>query len=296
LLVTILALAVMMATGCRQRVIRSEETRNPSDALIFESGRGAMSELGLPLFDGFEGDSVASFWLPGNYGSGRYEAGAVSISRSYARTGRGSVRITIKEGDIEQINDDGVRLERAELDSGLHPFLRRDVWVGFSFLLPPDFPVVDNRLVIAQWKQEGFSPGPLVAQRYRNGEHYLTVRVSKSSPGETKRFTLPPVVLGRWNDMIYHVRFSPEADGCIEVWMNGVQVVSQAGRTSFEDGGDKFYHKIGLYRDRWQEPMTIYFDNYTLSDSFKAVDPSRFDPVLDGVEQSAAPNGTLCRR
>ncbi len=42
-------------------------------------------------FDGFEGDSVASFWRPGNAGDGRYAPGAVAVSADYARTGIGPV-------------------------------------------------------------------------------------------------------------------------------------------------------------------------------------------------------------
>ena len=44
-----------------------------------------------------------------------------------------------------------------------------------------------------------------------------------------------------------------------------------------EAGADRFYNKVGLYRDRWKEPMTMYLDNYTLGDSFEGVDPSTFD-------------------
>jgi hypothetical protein len=47
-------------------------------------------------FDGFEGDSVASFWRPGNAGDGRYAPGAVAISADYARTGTKSVRIIVR--------------------------------------------------------------------------------------------------------------------------------------------------------------------------------------------------------
>src|SRR5437763_16205709 len=59
------------------------------------------------LFDGFEGETVARFWLPGNYGSGLYVPGAVVISRDYARSGTRSVRMTVKEGDIRQPGGDG---------------------------------------------------------------------------------------------------------------------------------------------------------------------------------------------
>ncbi len=228
-------------------------------------------------FDGFEGDSVASFWRPGDAGDGRYAPGAVAVSTDYARTGTKSVRITVRESDIEQIGDDGKQTERAELDSGKHAFVGRDVWYGFSFVIPPGFPVIDNRLVIAQWKQYGVSGSPLVAERYRNGKHDLTIRLADSAWGRRKNYTLPEIEFGRWNDMVYHIRFSRGEDGLVEVWMNGSRVVTYKGLTAFKEGEDNIYNKIGLYRDRWKELMTIYFDNYTLADSFAAVDPAQFD-------------------
>ena len=228
-------------------------------------------------FDGFEGDSVASFWRPGNAGDGRYAPGAVAVSADYARTGTKSVRITVREGDIEQTGDDGKQTERAELDSGRHAFVGHDVWYGFSFLIPPGFPVVDNRLVIAQWKQYGVSGSPLVGERYRDGKHDLTIRLPDSAWGRRKNYTLPEIQFGRWNDMVYHIRFSRGEDGLVEVWMNGSRTVTYKGATAFKEGEDNIYNKFGLYRDRWKEPMTIYFDNYTLADSFGAVDPARFD-------------------
>jgi hypothetical protein len=50
-----------------------------------------------------------------------------------------------------------------------------------------------------------------------------------------------------------------------------------AGPTASKSAADRFYHKVGLYRDRWKQPMTMYVDNYTLGESFEAVDPARFD-------------------
>jgi hypothetical protein len=218
---------------------------------------------------------VAPFWRAGDAGSGRYAPGAVGVTSEYARSGKQSVRITVREGDVEQQGDDGEANERAELDSGKVPFPGRDLWYGFSVLVPPRFPVIDTRLVVAQWKQEGLKGGPLVAQRYRSGKHHLTVRDWATPEGDRKHFPLPPIVPGRWVDMVYHLRLSA-ADGLVEVWADGVRVVSHEGPTAPE-GGSHVYNKIGLYRDRMREPMTIYFDNYTVGDGFAAVDPSRFD-------------------
>jgi hypothetical protein len=195
------------------------------------------------------------------------------------RSGKACVKITVKEGDVEQVGDDGMKTERAELDSGKHRFVGRDVWYGFSFLVPEGFPVVDNRLVIAQWKQGGVHGGPLIAQRFRAGRHYLTVRVPGDDDGDDERFRLPAIKFGTWNDMVYHARFSAGADGLVEVWMNGKRVVRRKGANCFKDGENRVYNKFGLYRDRWKDPMTIYFDDYTLGESFEAVDPARFDRV-----------------
>jgi hypothetical protein len=230
-----------------------------------------------PLFDGFEADSIADFWQSGSYGSGRYAPGAVVVSRDHARSGHSSVRITVEEGDVEQRSDDGRASERAELDSGKYALRSHEIWYGFSFLIPVGFPVIDNRLVIAQWKQNKAAP-PLVAQRFRKGQHYVTVNRPESLDSDNPlRYALPDIEFGAWNDMVYHFRYSSAQDGLVEIWMNGDKIVSHHGPTAVPDGPNQFYNKIGLYRDRWKHPMTIYFDNYTMGRGFLSVDPSRFD-------------------
>ena len=166
------------------------------------------------------------------------------------------------------------------MDSGERPLLGRDVWYGFSFLIPPGFPIVDTRLVISQWKQSGLEGSPLVAQRFRNGRHYVTLRDLETLGRWREEVDLPPIVPGRWNDMVYHLRFAADSSGLVEVWMNGQRVVRSTGAIASPRGKDRFYHKVGLYRDRMAEPMTIYIDNYAIGESFEDVDPAR--PSTDG--------------
>ena len=35
--------------------------------------------------------------------------------------------------------------------------------------------------------------------------------------------------------------------------------------------------KLGLYRDKMPQPMTLYVDNYAIGQALADVDPSRFD-------------------
>ena len=194
-----------------------------------------------------------------------------------ARSGRRSARITLREGDVRQVTDSGKQNERAELDSGKHPLLDQDVWVGFSFLVPEAFPIVDVRLVLNQWKQSGLAGSPVVAQRYREGRNTITIRDLRTRGEWRETVELEPIEPELWNDMVFHVRFATDASGLIEVWRSGERVAHISGPTASAGGKPFFYHKLGLYRDRMAEPMTVYVDEYTLGGSFEEVDPARFD-------------------
>jgi hypothetical protein len=236
---------------------------------------GCSPDLPPVLSDDFEGPALATFWLPGSYGSGRYAPGAVTISSERAYSGTSSAEITVRDGDIDQDGGDGAHTERAELDSGAHALYGEDAWCRFAFLLPSGFPIVDNRLVIAQWKQKGVA-SPLVAQRFRAGRHYASIW---SSGAEAIKHELPPLEVERWHEMVYHIKFSDESTGLVDIWMDGVLVMSWRGQTASPDARNAFYHKIGLYRDHWADPMTIFFDDYVLSATAIQIDvlPSHGD-------------------
>lgn len=243
-------LAAVAVAGCHP----------PQRAGLTRPRHQSISRQPIPkLSDDFEGKKIADFWLAGNFGSGRYASGAVILSGAYARSGKQSVEITVHEGDIDAGGDDSTRVERAELDSGHFALRGREVWYGFSVLIPVGFPIVDDRLVISQCKQSDVSR-PIVGQRYSNGEHTLTIE----SQGRKKKYHLPDIRIGRWMDMLYHIRYSAGSDGLVEVWADGAKVVSYSGPAADPNAKDAFYNKIGLYRDRLKQPMTIYFDNYTL--------------------------------
>lgn len=219
----------------------------------------------VTLTDDFEGGQLADFWVSGDAGSGRYVPEAVSFTDQYHRSGAHCVRLSLEEGFIRQDGGDGHFTERTELDSRKHPFLNQEVWYRFSLLLPAQFPIIDNRLVISQMKQNGLEEGPLIAQRLRNGQHYLTIRDLTHEITEQHRFNLPELTKESWHDFIFQIRYSDQQDGYVNVWMDGTQVISFTGKTAYEKADNRFYHKIGLYRDQCPDPMTIYFDDYLLT-------------------------------
>lgn len=243
-----------------------------SGAADRQAGNAAATGQIPRLVDSFESGSIEKFWLPGDYGSGRFVPGAIQVSDKFARSGKQSVQITVREGNVEAAGGGGTVVERSELDSGHFTLMGQETWYGFSVLVPKDFPIVDTRLVISQCKQTDASR-PLIAQRFRDGKHTLTVE----SHGKKREFRLPDLPLGKWADFVCRARYSTGADGAVEFWMNGKKVASYSGPVAEEAGKNAFYHKIGLYRDRMKQPMTIYFDNYAVGDSYESVDPARFE-------------------
>ena len=194
-LMTTLGWVAALTTGCSRPPPFATGRAGVAEPPVYSSAQ-PRERVRLPLVDGFEGDSLGSFWLPGNYGTGSHEPGAVVISKDYARSGTRSARITVKKGDVGARGDDGQRVERAELDSGHYPLLGQDVWYGFSFLLPPGFPIVRTRLVIASCKQSDAEGSPLIGQRFSSGKHSVTIRAPGVS-GIGKSYPLPDIELGR---------------------------------------------------------------------------------------------------
>jgi len=236
--------------------------------MSFVVGCKEKTETKIMLTDDFENGHLADFWRPGDKGSGRFEKGAISITDQFHRSGKHCIKLLLKEGYIRQDGGDGNFTERTELDSRTHSFLYQKVWYKFSILIPKDFPVIDNRLVISQVKHAVLfgNPFQLYAQRFRNGQHYLTVYDMTSNKKEQAiRYELPELTKEKWHDFIFQIYYSDTADGYINMWMDGKKVAFFCGSTASKKGRNQFYHKIGMYRDQCPEPMTIYIDNYVLT-------------------------------
>jgi len=257
------AVAALIGIGLLVPPLACDRSSSPAGAGV----TGATTTAAAPrssepcplLADDFEGERLAAFWLAPDYGDGLYVPGAVKTSARFARRGKQSIEVTVREGDIEQAGDAGTRVERADLDSGHFPLMGCEAWYAFSVLVPPEFPVVDTRLVFGTCKQTDVGR-PIMAQRYQNGRHTLTVE----SHGRKKTFPLPPIRPGQWMDVVYHLRYMADDSGIVEVWIDGKQEVAYTGPTAEADHRNAFYHKVGLYRDRMKQPMTIYFDDYRM--------------------------------
>ena len=210
----------------------------------------------IGIMDGFEDDQISLLWTPCGEQYARWECGHIFPQKEIVRSGNYAANITIQPGDIAE--DDG-ETERDELDSRPWFIGDRDLWFGFSFFLPINFPIVNDRLVIGQWKQSNAGDKhPIIAQRFINGNWYYTLEVGET-PIEFN--DIGNLTLGVWHDMIYNIRFSPYIEkGYFKAWHNGSLIIDYSGRTSYAYMSQRFYNKFGIYRDAWNSSWTIFFD------------------------------------
>ena len=217
--------------------------------------------------DDFEERDLSSVWV-----SARMAPGALSFQGEVVHNGQRAAQITLRSRDrFEAATDEGPGNERdGRMEApSIWSRMGRSYEYAFSLYLPRDFPIVETRLVIAQWKQlcewTRCRPGnPVVAIRYLGGVLYVTRR---NDDGQVKLYQSRGEMRGRWLDFRFVIRFSQGEDGSIDGWMNGEPIVRYRGVTAYRAarGYPKhglFYFKMGLYRDLMKEPMTIYLDDF----------------------------------
>jgi hypothetical protein len=225
----------------------------------------------LNVADGFEGASLSSIWA-----TDRFEAGAVQMESVVVRAGKQALAVTVRSRDEFEAGQNGnADSERAELRevNGLVSRQDRAYEYEFSMYFPKDFPVVPVRLVIAQWKQYCNGEGkpcsddsPVLALRYIGGVLMVTQDIAHEQHVLYKE---KAEFRGRWLDFRVRSRFTPEATGRQQVWLNGRQLVDFHGATAdAEDAAtgyskpSVFFFKMGLYRNVMREPMMVYIDEY----------------------------------
>jgi hypothetical protein len=220
------------------------------------------------VYDGFETDSLSNVWT-----NDKFIPGALRFQSDYVRSGSKAAMLTLRSGD--QIEEEkGSILERAELKEAKRLIsMENSVYeYSFSIFLPPDFPIVPTRLVIAQWKQDCKSDNcdpdnPVIALRYVSGKFFITLQ---TEPELSLLYSREDSILNRWLDFKFRIKFSRTRNGNIKVWLNSQQIIDYKGITAYPETygyppDGVFYFKMGLYRDHIDKSMTIYIDDYKKS-------------------------------
>ena len=222
----------------------------------------------VDVYDGFEGRRLSSIWQ-----TNRMERHAFEIQSEKVYKGKSAAKITLRTGDVaEAATATDKATERDELleSESLFSVEGKKYEYEFNLFLPENFPIVPVRLVIAQWKQDCpfcacSEYNPILAVRYVSGKLFVTL---KTDSVRHILYETNQEIRNKWHNFRFQVRFSRRPDGEIDAFLDNEKIIAYTGITSYSEScglfsdKNKYYFKMGLYRDRMPEPMSIYIDEY----------------------------------
>jgi len=190
----------------------------------------------------------------------------LAVVSSPARQGRYAIKATVRQGD-DPINASGNRNELVKMTGEK---AGDEYFYSWSTMFAADFPSVKTWQLFTQWHHDGCCGSPPV-EFYVNGET-MYLRVGGSSGTVVWS---APLVRARWQDFIFHVKWSPDARvGFIELYHQGQLVVSKRYLATMYSGTTN-YLKVGLYRNSTVSPVgVVYHDGWIQGRSLQDVLPT----------------------
>jgi len=194
---------------------------------------------------------------------------SVQSDSAMKRDGEDSLRFELRPGDT-WISRVFVATCRDEISTEEFVPANSVRWYALSVYLPADFPIEDNRLILAQWhgRWQLWQPQriPPLSFRFINGRFFIPMRHSAESvirdpaavPGETL-FETNSFALGQWHEFVVQAKWSCRDDGFVNVWWNGRKIVGYRGPVGYDEvTGPEL--KFGLYRDDTDQTYVAWFN------------------------------------
>jgi hypothetical protein len=249
--------------------------------LLLHSGKQEGMDVDTILLEsGFEDVSDFDKWTKETC-----RPGSLYISTEVARKGKSSARFEFTKADVTNYNG----YVRSELR--LHSETENERWYGFSNYLTGDFVADPLAEKIAQWHEvpdwdlgESWRSPP-ISLGIENDRYYVqilwaaaAVNTNNTRDGD-KKVDLGPVDKNKWNDWVFHIRFSYLSDGIVEIWKNKEKIFSYYGPNSFNDKHLPYF-KIGIYKWGWkgwaeyspEDKRVLFYDEVRIGNRHASLD------------------------
>ncbi len=162
-------------------------------------------------------------------------------------------------------------------------FIGEEYWFGWSMFLPENW--IDdpgNNDIITQWHGRPTTGGGPPLNLKAAGPNWVVQSKWDPTPTNNRKgsptldstaWNLGPIEKGKWTDWVFHVKWSFQADGLLEIWKDGKLVVQRRGPNTFNDPYGP-YMKIGIYKFGWKNPdkpsnateRVLYYDEIRIGD------------------------------
>jgi hypothetical protein len=251
--VLISALLVLFMVPC----VGSQMSRlSPARGGLYEKGDPGERAPGPRLLFEETVEGNRPFSRASNIETGDWDY-ALQFVTSPVFEGRRSARFEIRED--QPLVKHGKRSEVVVV-KGKDGDIGKNAWYSFAVYFPSKgFEYDTTREVINQWYQDG---SPATSLRTRMDSFLLE---TGDTPDSRQRFGLGPIEKDKWHQFVFHFIHSHGEDGLIEIWLDGVKVLTHNGGNMYDDVMPKW--KIGLYKAAFKygtslvRRRVIYFDN-----------------------------------
>jgi hypothetical protein len=174
--------------------------------------------------------------------------------------GNKAAKITLRDDVIfEPYNQSRVEVKHV----GLHTKNGEDSYFAWSFMVPKDAEIRSN---IGYWESTPSFKNTMTFFIEPAAGGGTNLKFGTGNLGETVRFTVK-LALNQWHRVALHNHWSQsQADGKVDVWYDGVQVVTGATATKYN--ADGLFFQMGLHRSDPSPPVQdIYLDAAVETDS-----------------------------
>jgi hypothetical protein len=186
-------------------------------------------------------------------------------SDSIAHSGKYSLRVLVNKTDKTVSNG-----KRAEVTLKGDSSATVERWVGYSIFLPNSYTIDPQPESVQQWHDipdladGGVWRSPPFALLTQNGHWVVLVRWSAARLTSNETSFSKYIDLGNydnnvWTNWVFHIRFSYNNDGLIEIWKNGVLIKTINGPNTYNDKVGNYF-KLGIYKWVW---LPKYHSNST---------------------------------
>lgn len=178
-----------------------------------------------------------------------------TVVNSPTRSGRYALKSVLDRAKSNTPN-------RTEIASGgrMNRLAGNEYWYGFSVYLPSDYVADPIWEIVAQWhsapdnsKEADQGLNPPISLHTEDGI-WMVSTIWDSKPVSLRgkydggrEYELGAYDKGRWTDWVFHVKWSPNQSGLLQVWKDGDLIIDKAGPIGYNDQTDPFM-KVGMYK------------------------------------------------
>jgi hypothetical protein len=189
---------------------------------------------------------------------------AIQVVKKPVYEGKQAARFELRDSDPE--NKNGTRAEISFPRPVNKYSLER--WYAFAVFFPgEDFDFDNSDEVITQWHQGG-KVSPSLCIRTKANRIRLLI---KPTIDRKEWIDLGAIEKNVWRYYVIHVKHSPENDGLVEIWRDGVLLVNRTGANMYDLSNGIFHMpnwKLGIYKSAWNgtsvtgaHKRVLYFDS-----------------------------------